>query len=311
MPSQIARTLWLTGLLAAVCTAPLNGQFRRPKPKTEVSDHVAFSSHARLVLLPVTVTDRNGRTVSGLKPEHFRIHDEASPSQIVSFGRIEAPVSVGIVFDLSSSMERKLPVALQAAKSVIDSLNEEDAGYLITFDKVPQVRVPYTHDVTSLGRDLIFPTAHGNTALYDAIKLGLDHGRKGGDTRKVLIVISDGGDNRSRLMESELVSAALEADTQIYSISVHERLRPKDEEPGSAFLDRLSRSTGGMLFDVREANEIPAMAERLSQAMRDQYLIGFKPPEQGLRDKWRKVRVKVEVPGSSLQVTTKNAYYHQ
>lgn len=96
-------------------------------------------------------------------------------------------------------MGRKLPVALEVARAVINSLGTGDTGYLITFHKVPQVRVPYTYDVASLGRNLLFSPAHGKTALYDAVKLGLDHGRKGGEARKALIVISDGGDNRSRL----------------------------------------------------------------------------------------------------------------
>ncbi len=310
-PTRTGRNFWLTCVLAAVCAAPLSGQFRRPKPANVISDAASFSAESRLVLLPVTVTDRNGKTVTGLRQEHFRISDESAASTIVSFGRTETPVSLGIVFDLSSSMGRKLPVALEVARAVINSLGTGDAGYLITFDKVPQVRVPYTYDVASLGRNLLFSPAHGNTALYDAVKLGLDHGRKGGEARKALIVISDGGDNRSRLMESQLIAAALEADTQIYSIAVHERLRPEDEVPGAAFMDRLAKSTGGLLFDVRQTGEIPAMAERLAQAMREQYLIGFKPPEHGLRNTWRKVRVKVDVPGTSLYVSTKSAYYHQ
>jgi Ca-activated chloride channel family protein len=218
---------------------------------------------------------------------------------------------MGMVLDLSNSMHRKLPFALAAARAVIDTLSAEDAGYLITFDKIPQVRVGFTRDVESLGQSLLFSTAEGSTALFDAVGLGLRHGRQGKGFRKVLVVISDGGDNRSRLMESELVSAALEADTQIYCIAVHEQLRAKDEVAGAHFLERLAGLTGGLKFDVRTVGEVQGVAEAISAAMKDQYLIGFKPHDEVVSGKWRKVRVSVDVPGiRSLRVTAKSAYFN-
>jgi Ca-activated chloride channel family protein len=292
-------------LFFVACTTLIAGQ---PVPPADLS---IFSTDSHLVLVPVTVTDRYGKTITGLKPEHFRVSDGSKPRDIVSFGRVDAPVVMGVVLDLSTSMRRKLPFALAAARAVFDRLGAEDAGYLVTFDKTPRLGEPFTRNVDTLGKSLPFSTAGGNTALYDAIGLGLHHGRQGKEFRKVLVVISDGGDNRSRLMESELVSAALEAETQIYCIAVHERLRARDEVTGARFLERLASLTGGLKFDVRTVGEVQGVADAISLAMKDQYLIGFKPHDEVASGKWRKVRVSVDVPGiRSLRVTAKSAYFN-
>jgi len=286
----------------ALCGSPVSAN----PPDTAV-----FSSTSNLVLVPVTVTDHYGKTITGLQQEHFRITDNSAPREIVSFGRSDAPVSLGIIMDLSSSMHRKLPYAVEAAQAVIKQLNPEDMGYLVTFDKTPQLRVPLTNNFGSLSAGLVFPRAEGNTALFDAIHLGLRHGRSAKEFRKVLLVISDGGDNRSRLMESEIVSEAIEADTQIYCIGVHELLRPKDEVDGARFLDRLAHMTGGLKFDMRSRKEVAATANAISTAMRDQYIIGFRPPDALAPNKWRKVRVQVNHPaGDKVHVSARTAYYN-
>jgi Ca-activated chloride channel family protein len=291
--------------LFLACISLIAGQ---PIPRADLS---TFSTEANLVLVPVTVTDHYGKTITNLKPEHFRVTDDSKLRDIVSFGRVDAPVSMGVVLDLSASMHRKLPFALGAARAAIDTLGAEDAGYLVTFDKTPQLREPFTRDVDTLGQSLPFSKAEGNTALYDAIGVGLRHGRQRKEFRKVLLVISDGGDNRSRLMESELVSAALEADTQIYCIAVHEQLRARDEVEGARFLERIAQLTGGLKFDVRTLGEVQGVADAISLAMKDQYLIAFKPHEEVPSGKWRKVHVSVDVPGiRSLRVTAKSAYFN-
>lgn len=275
------------------------------------SEQVSFSSQSSLVLVPVTVTDRNGKTVTGLQPEHFSITDNSAPREIISFGRTNTPIALGVVMDLSASMQRKLPWAVGAAQTVIRNLDPEDAGYLVTFDRVPQVRVGFTRETGTIAQNLLFPRAEGNTALYDAIHLGLQQGRQSKGMRRVLLVVSDGGDNRSRLMESELVAAAVEADTQIYCIAVHEPLRAKDEVAGSHFLGRLAQLTGGLYFDVRGTKEIPGVAETIARAMKEQYLLGFKPEDGSRPDQWRKLRVRVNAPdGSPVRVSARSSYYH-
>lgn len=271
----------------------------------------SFTAQTKLVLVPVTVTDRDGKTVTDLKQEHFRITDGSMPREIVSFSRVDTAISMGIVLDLSASMKPKLPYAIGAVQAIARTLGPEDAGYLVTFSHRPELRVGYTRDATELAVNLAFSKAEGNTALFDAVALALDHGRRGKGLRKVLLVVSDGGDNKSRLMAPELVSAALEADTQIYCIAVHERLRAKDEAPGAYFLEKLSNLTGGLKFDVRGMEELAGVAETIALATKEQYLIGFKPVDEVAAARWRKVRVKVNVPGSpSLRVTSRSAYFN-
>jgi Ca-activated chloride channel family protein len=304
--SRRFKDLILAGVvLAASAASAFAGQPLRHDGNAEAA---SFSSQSRLVLIPVTVTDHRGKIISDLKREHFRVVDDSKPREIVSLTRVYAPVSLGIVFDLSSSMRTKLSYATEAASAIIRTLDEEDAGYLVTFDKSPKLRVEFTRNVAALGEALVFQQAKGNTALYDGINLGLRHSKEGKGFRKVLLVISDGGDNRSRMMESEIVAAALEADVQIYCLSVHNPLRPKDEVAGSFFMDRLARLTGGLRFDIRGRGEIPGMAQTMALAMKDQYLLGFKPAMEDSTGKWRKLRVSVDLPGARLRVTAKNAY---
>ncbi|HXJ40122.1 MAG TPA: VWA domain-containing protein [Bryobacteraceae bacterium] len=305
-----ARTRLLITCVLAYSGLPAAAQVLRQARGNPVARAATFSAETRLVLVPVTVTDRFGKTITGLQPENFQVSDGSTRRDIVWFSRTDAPVSMGIVVDLSSSMQRKLTYALGAAKAAIETLNPDDAGYLVTFDHRPELRVPLTRDFAALSNRLLFARAEGNTALYDAVNLSLQHGRNSKDMRKVLVVISDGGDNRSRLMEADLIAAALEADTQIYCIGVHEPLRPKDEVEGARFLERISRLTGGLKFDVRSVNEIPAAAEALSLAMREQYVLGFKPPDEVAPAKWRKVRIKVNLRGNPLQVSARSAYFN-
>lgn len=300
-------------LLSLLCTAALSGDTATISRRAAVRtvDAAVFSSQSSLVLVPVTVTDRHGKTITDLRQEHFQITDNSVPREIVSFSQVEAPVALGVVMDLSASMQRKLPFALEAARAVLSSLGSGDAGYLVTFGKTPSLRVELTHDFGTLANSLLFARADGNTALFDAVDVGLRHGKNVRDLRKALLVVSDGGDNRSRLMESDLIAAAIEADTQIYCIAVHERLRPRDEVQGAHFLERLAKSTGGLKLDVRTASEIPGAAQVISRAMRDQYLIGFKPVDNSEGGKLRKVRVSLDLPDApSMRVNARRGYFN-
>jgi Ca-activated chloride channel family protein len=268
-----------------------------------------FTTNSRLVLVPVTVTDRNGKTVSGLQREHFQVMEDAQSREILSLTREEGAMGLGIVLDLSGSMRHKTGPAQSAARAVASGTGAGDEIFLMTFADHTGMRVPMTRDREWIAAGLTGLRAGGNTALIDAIYRALAEVRASSHRRKALVLISDGGDNASRYSEAELKRWAQESDAQIYSISIVEGVRNQAAWRGADMLDDLAEITGGLHFTIRDHRELPAVAERLARAMKEVYVIAYKPGE-AQPGKWRKVRVSV-TSGSSknLRVTARSGYY--
>jgi Ca-activated chloride channel family protein len=184
-----------------------------------------------------------------------------------------------------------------------------DQIFLMTFADHPEMRVPLTRDHESIAAGLTGVQANGATALIDAIYLALAEVRTSAHSRRALVLISDGGDNASRYHEAELRRYAQESDTQIYSIGIVEGAVNQAGWRGAKLLNDLAGITGGLHFTIRDHRELPAMAERLSRAMKEVYVIAYKPGE-AQTGKWRKVRVSVTSGLSkNLRVTARSGYY--
>lgn len=268
-------------LLSSVALATDDQTIRRPRPKTEADP--VFSAATGLVLVPVTVMDRRGATVTGLKPDVFRISEDNLPQRIAAFGEQDEPVSIGIVFDGSGSMRGVLRSAKDALHAFVSTANPEDEAGLTIVSTRPALRSGYTRDLESLPGRLLFSQAAGSTALVDSIYAAILQTRDAHNPRKALLVISDGMDNHSRYSKKELLAAALEADVQIYSMAIYDPPLTKkpielaEEREGLSFLSELSRRTGGVSVVARGADDIVRAAIEIGRAMRDQYLIGYVP----------------------------------
>src|SRR5689334_17894714 len=184
----------------------------------------SISANSRLVMVPVTVTDRSGRSIIDLQKGQFRIFEDAEPREIHSFVREEAPVSVGLVIDSSGSMHHKLPHAIAAVRAITAEIGPADAAFLMTFAEKPVMEYALTRNFHGFADRLRATGAMGGTALFDAVYSALHEIRAASPGRKALVVVSDGGDNHSRFRKSELMQRAVEADTQIYSVSIVENL---------------------------------------------------------------------------------------
>ncbi len=279
-------------------------------PLPSAAERFAASVQARLVLIPITVTDRDGKSITDLQPEHFRVFDNSELRPVVSLAREDAPVSMGVVMDLSGSMADKIVPAISAVRAVTESAEPDDEAFLITFADRPEMRARLTRDVKSVVNGMALARAQGATALIDAVYLALHKVKDGVNPRKTLVVISDGGDNNSRFQESELLSRAMESDVQIYTISIHEHGMDKEERAGVFLLQKLSAVTGGLHFTIRNPKELPSVAEKIATAMRNLYVLSFKPPDALHPGKWRKVSVKLAVASPrSFRVAAKSGYY--
>jgi VWFA-related protein len=284
-----------------------------------------FRVSAQMVLVPVTVTDHYGKTVEGLRAGDFSILDEQKPQRIVSFAREDAPTSVGLVLDISGSMRNILGPAKDVAQAFFGTANPEDEFLLLTVSSQPAALSGFTTDIPTLEKSIEFTKSGGMTALVDTIYLGLSRMREARRPRRALLILSDGMDNYSRHSHRELMRLALEADTQIYTIILDNPsggttgsvpFRPtlikkpidqgRDRE-GPDLLEKLSEKTGGLHYRVSNSAQARDAVIKAGQAIRNEYVIGYQPPDSGTVGKWHRVRVKANVP--EVHVYARNGYY--
>ena len=230
-----------------------------------------------LVLVPVSVTDNRGRPVENLRAADFRLEEEKSPQQVTSFVRENAPISAGIVLDLSGSMSDKIVKARVAVNQFLENLESDDEALLVTFASRPELRSGFTSDISPIRSLLPSITAGGGTALFDAVAMALREMRGARNERKVLMVISDGGDNNSRFSERELRTVAQESDVQIDSIGIHDHPVRLEEIHGPWILDDLADMTGGLHYTAKDVTDLPDLVARISLSLHDRYLLGYRP----------------------------------
>lgn len=289
-------------MLAAALLIPFGLQEPRSSAQT---GRGSFTVDANLVLVPVTVTDRQDRPITGLTQHNFQVHEAGEPRPIATFNTEDAPASIVLVFDQSRSMKSKLRDARAAALGFMETVNPEDEIALIRFAAKTSVEFPlglYTDQL----RDLLPLKTEDSTALLDAINLALDMSRTARNKRKAVIVFSDGGDNHSRHSFAELKSKAIEGDVTIYAIAVPGDHR--DESQSDFILGGLCETTGGRYFVVRDTRKIKTVAERIGVLIRNQYLIGYRPAPAP-SGKWVEIKVRVEasVPGK-VRVSARRGY---
>jgi Ca-activated chloride channel family protein len=265
-----------------------------------------------MVLIPVTITDPMNRLVTGLEQEDFQIFENNSQQKIATFASEDAPVSIGIIFDLSGSMSSKLIRARESILQFIKTANPQDEFFVIGFNDRPELIEDFTNSVEDIQARLATVRSGHRTALLDAIYYGLTKMKEARHDRKALLVVSDGGDNRSRYTEGELRAQVREADVEIYSIGIFDPdASTPEERTGPQLLNDLSEDTGGRLFRVDDIAEMGDIAEKISSELRNQYVIGFRPKNLTRDGKWRKVKVKVNPPVGlpPLTVHARTGYY--
>jgi Ca-activated chloride channel family protein len=304
----IAILFAVTGTVAAAFSAQnvLTGDDVNITPRAKPHEPAAVLPRANirvdtnLVLIPVTVTDPLNRFVTGLEQDSFKVFEDKIEQKIVSFGSEDAALSVCIVFDTSGSMGPKLEKSRQAVSEFFKTANPEDEACLVEFSDRPELATPFTHNLEEIQNRLTFTQSKGRTALLDGIYLALHTMKKAHNPRKALIVISDGGDNSSRYTESEVKNLVKEADVQIYAIGIYEpsssRGRSPEELSGPGLLTDISEPTGGRHFFVENLNELPDVAAKIGIELRNQYVLGYSPTNQGRDGKYRKVNVKLVQP---------------
>ncbi len=265
-----------------------------------------------LVLVPMTVTDSENRLVTGLERENFYVYENNLPQTIRTFSTDDAPVTIGIIFDLSGSMNSKFARARRALSEFMRTSNPQDEFFVVAFNDRPNVVVDYTNNVDDVDARMVMLKPQNRTALIDAVYLGINKLKAAKYERKALLIISDGGDNRSRYTEGELRKAVRESDVQIYSIGIFDQTAATEEEKnGPALLTDICETTGGRLFRVSDISELGDIASRISAELRNEYVVGYRPTDLKHDGNWRKLKVKLNPPAGlpQLLVHNRQGYY--
>jgi Ca-activated chloride channel homolog len=265
-----------------------------------------------LVLVPVTITDPMNRLVTGLDKENFAIYQDKNQQIIRDFSSEDAPVSIGIIFDMSGSMGTKIEKAREAVMEFFKAANPQDEFFMITFNDRPEEVSDFTPKVSDIQSRLIYTVPKGRTALLDAIYLGVHKMRQAKYPRKALLIISDGGDNHSRYTESEIRSLVKEADVSIYAIGIYDHFFPTEEERlGPQLLSDITEITGGRAFAIDNPNDLADVATKIGIELRNQYVLGYRPNKSQHDGKWHRIKVKLIPPKGlpPLKVYAKTGFY--
>lgn len=288
-----------------------------PKPITgtkglKVRPGSLLRMNVDMVLVPITVTDPMNRLVTGLEQEDFKIYENNGQQKIKTFSMEDAPVSIGIIFDLSGSMTSKLMRARDSILQFIKTANPQDEFFVIGFNDRPELIEDFTNSVEDIQARLATVQSGHRTALLDAIYYGVEKMHGARHQRKALLIISDGGDNRSRYTEGEVRSQVRESDVEIYSMGIFDPYAATPEErTGPILLNELCEETGGRMFRVDDVSDMSDVAEKISTELRNQYVIGYTPKDLHRDGKWRKVKVKLNPPQGlpPLTVHARTGYY--
>ena len=284
-----------------------------PTPPVTITDpdETPLKVQTDLVTLTLTVHDNWGRYVSDLTKNRFSVFEDGVEQKISFFSDVDAPASIGIVYDISGSMgSGKILRARRALERFMLTSHPSDEYSLITFNNKVRLLADRTRDNKEVLAKLSMLTPGGNTAFYDGVYLGVDRVMRGSHAKRALLVISDGQDNSSRYSFREMRRLLKEADVIIYAIGISDG--GGLDYAGEGFLKQLSESTGGRAFFPGLGDgSFDEICERIALELRHQYSIGYVPTDFRQDGKWRRLTVKVAPPRGMprLSVRAREGYY--
>jgi Ca-activated chloride channel family protein len=291
---------WLAVALTAALGAPVAAQ--------------VFRDRVDVVLLSVTVADREGRLLTNLDAEDFHVFEDGVLQTIQNFSREPQPIALSILIDTSASMDEKLGIAQRAATGFVRRLGEQDVAQIIDFDSRARIRQDFTHDVDALERAIGSTMAGGPTALYEALQVALNQLRltrqqAGSEIRRqAVVVLSDGEDTRSLIDYVEVIDLSKRSEVVVYAIGLRTQvLTRRGYSEAESALRTMSSETGGVAYFVDDVTELERIYADIADELASQYMIGYISKNTARDGTWRKVSVTVEHPDA--QARTRTGYY--
>ena len=302
---------WMIALLVLVFLPGLARPQESSPPQNLSGNDYTISVNVDLVVLRATAQDHKKALVSGLGKDNFQVYENEVLQQIKYFSHEDIPVTVGLVIDNSSSMRPKRHHVTAAALAFARSSNPLDQIFVVKFNEKVSFGLPddmpFTDNTAQLETALSQITADGQTALYDAVAAALEHLKQGNRDKKVLIVVSDGGDNASKYNLAKIVSMAEKSNAILYTIGIYDEQDP-DQNPHA--LKQLAKNTGGEAFFPQSLNDIGPICEGIAHDIRNQYTLAYVPTNRMRDGTYRVIQVKASAPGRGrLSVRTRTGYF--
>lgn len=265
------------------------------------------------VLLNCTVVDDQGRLATGLQQGAFRVWEDNVPQTIVAFEHRDVPVSIGILVDNSGSMRDKRAAVDNAALDLVRHSNPQDAAFVVNFSEKAYLDQGFTSNISDLERGLSHYDARGTTAMYDAVAASADElSRYAKWPKQVLLIITDGADNASRLTLAQAIRRVQQLNGPVvYAIGLlYDADNKKDAGRARDALQQLSDETGGIAYFPKSLDEVNGIANEVARVIRDQYTLGYHSTKPASLGGYRRVRVEAQTPNhGKLAVRTRNGYY--
>jgi len=275
----------------------------------------SFRAETNLVVIPVSVTDSMNRFVLGLRKEDFKLMDNGVEQPVAHFSGEDVPLSIGLAFDISGSMDYKMRTSRDAAATMLKTMGPGDESFLVEFNEKVDLAVPFTGKTEQIRDALQDVRPGGLTALLDALNFTLDEMKKAKNARKAIVIVSDGGDNSSKYTAAQIESLVREADVEIYCMGVFDPLASlalsPEEVSGPRLLSEIATQTGGRAFAASVSSDLPSVAARIAIELRNQYVLAYYPKDQVRDGKYHTVEVKVSQPPGvpALKMHWRQGYY--
>jgi VWFA-related protein len=275
----------------------------------------SFRAESNLVVVPVSVTDTVNRFVLGLRKEDFKLFDNGVEQPIAHFSGEDIPLSIGLAFDISGSMDFKLRAARDAAATMLKTMGPDDEAFLTEFNEKVDLTVPFTSKTEQIRDALQKVQPGGLTALLDAVNFALTEMKHAKNARKAIVIVSDGGDNSSKYTSAQIEALVREADVEIYAMGVFDPLASlalsAEEVSGPRLLSEIAIQTGGRAFAASVSSDMPSVAARIAIELRNQYVLSYYPRDQVKDGKYHTVEVKVSQPSGvpALKMHWRQGYY--
>jgi VWFA-related protein len=293
--------------------ANLPGQEAKSANSPQYDTGTVIRADVRLVDLHTTVIDKSGHLVTNLPQSAFTVYENGVKQEIRKFMREDVPVSMGLIVDNSGSMRTKRAGVEAADLALVNDSNRDDEVFIVNFNDEAFLDLPpgkfFTNDIKEMKEALTRVDSRGGTALFDAIRMSINHVKeKGRRDKKVLVVVTDGNDNSSNITLEQLVKMAQQSEVLIYAVGLL-----SDEEHGEArsaekALKALAVATGGEAYFPKEVSEVERIAHQVARDIRSQYSIQYTPSNSALDGSYRAIKVNVNAAGHPT-VRTRSGYY--
>jgi Ca-activated chloride channel family protein len=284
-------------------------QSKQPAPATTPSEPTTFTSETNWVILPVSVSDKNGKLVTDLQQKSFKVFENGIEQPIKLFRHEDVPISLGIVVDNSGSMKEKRQKVEVASLDLVKASNPHDEVFIVNFNDEAYLDVPFTNDIKVMEQGVARIDSRGGTAMRDAIGMSIDYLKaEGKNHKKVLLVVTDGNDNASGLGLERLVDRARQSEVLIYAIGLLDEEEHREAKSAKRALNALTHESGGLAFYPKGVAEADAIALQVAHEIRNQYTIAYSPLIEAKDGSFRQIKVLVSGPGHP-QVRTRTGYY--